>query len=209
MRRRDFLRMGVGTIAGASCIAASAQSAERPIELAAPCVADGPPLRDCTFPRGPIRSVIPVVGDSKWVWTSPPKGQTGYLEPRRFEVKFGIELTGQGSAGQIMASTPVPVQLPEQKIDRYDVKSHGCVAKLRVLAPEAGQLILSAPSIVKGQTISAVAQFSMTLSKQYQATRRNDSQPIRSCRGPSATVIGQIAPAFRLALARSANWRRR
>jgi hypothetical protein len=111
--------------------------------------------------------VIPVVGDGKWVWTSPPKGQTGYLEPRKFDVKFGIELTGQGNAGQIMASTPVPVQLPEQKIDRYDVQSQGCVAKLRVLAPEAGQLILAAPSIVKGQTISAVAQFSMTLSKQY------------------------------------------
>jgi hypothetical protein len=52
-------------------------------------------------------SVIPVVGDGKWIWNKPPEGQTGYLEPRPFESTIGIELQGQGGATQIKASTPV------------------------------------------------------------------------------------------------------
>jgi len=114
------------------------------------------------------------VGDGKWVWTKPPTGETGYLEPRQYDVKMGIALRGTGNAGQLKATTPVPVQMPEQKIDDFKVRTQGCLAKLRVLAPEAGQLVLAAPSIVKGQTITAVAEFSMTLYKQYQGFQKDE-----------------------------------
>lgn len=30
----------------------------------------------------PVFGVVPVVGDAKWIWTKPPHGETGYLEPR-------------------------------------------------------------------------------------------------------------------------------
>jgi hypothetical protein len=173
MLRRDFLRCSVGTIAGTGpLLAADMVTAVQSPRVAAPGSGELP-LKDCFVPRGPIRSVIPVVGDGKWVWTSPPKDQTGYLEPRKFDVEIGIELTGRGNGHQILATTPVPVQLPEQKIDHHEVKTQGCLAKLRGLAPEAGQLMLAAPSIVKGQSVWAKAHFSMTLFKQYQGFEKD------------------------------------
>src|SRR5262245_10086100 len=66
---------------------------------------------------GPVRSVIPVVGDGRWIWTEPPQGQTGYLEPRPYSLSIGIELTGEGDATNVQASTPVPSEHREQKID--------------------------------------------------------------------------------------------
>ena len=68
-----------------------------------------------------------MVGDGKWVWKDPPK-ETGYLEPRPYRLRVGIELEGTGNAGQLKATTPVPVQQPEQKIESSDVETRGCAA---------------------------------------------------------------------------------
>ena len=119
--------------------------------------------------RTPAYSVIPVVGDGKWVWTEPPKDEKGYLEPRKFETSIGIQLEGKGNARGIKATTPVPVDLPEQKIDDVRIETQGCQAQLRRLTDESSQLICYAPAIAKGQTVGAVAHISMTLFKQYQA----------------------------------------
>src|SRR3954468_6291062 len=108
-------------------------------------------------------SVIPVVGEGKWIWTEPPKDQVGYLEPRTFELSIGIELQGKGSASGILASTPVPPELPEQKIEDVTIKTEGCMAEIRRLAPEANQLFLAAEGIEKGQTITAQALYKLTL----------------------------------------------
>lgn len=115
----------------------------------------------------PTRSVIPVVGDGTWVWTEPPKDQTGYLEPRPYELKVGIEITGNGNATAIKATTPVPLPLPEQLIDRATIEKVNCLADFRRLTPEAGQLVLAAPAIGKGGTVGAVAHMRLTLRKEY------------------------------------------
>ena len=120
------------------------------------------------FHIAPTRSVIPVVGDGKWVWKDPPKDQQGYLEPRPFELKVGIEITGRGNATGIKATTPAPVHMPGQEIERATIDKVGCVADFRRLTPEAGQLILAAPAIAKGQTIGATATIKLTLYKDYQ-----------------------------------------
>ncbi|MGI8978934.1 MAG: transglutaminase-like domain-containing protein [Pirellulaceae bacterium] len=117
----------------------------------------------------PAFAVIPVVGDGKWIWTEPPKDQTGYLEPRLFELSIGIELQGTGNAGGVMASTPVPLELPEQKVEDVRITTEGCAAEIRRLAPEAGQLFLAAAGIARGQTILAQAVYTLTLFKQYHA----------------------------------------
>ena len=68
---------------------------------------DFPAAIDSFAPQPPAFAVIPVVGDGKWIWTEPPKDQTGYLEPRLFELSIGVELQGTGNASGVMASTPV------------------------------------------------------------------------------------------------------
>jgi len=35
-----------------------------------------------------------VVGDGHWIWTEPPADGVGYLEPRSYSLKIGIELAG-------------------------------------------------------------------------------------------------------------------
>jgi len=111
--------------------------------------------------------VIPVVGDGKWIWTEPPKGETGYLEPRPYRARVGVEITGTGHAQRIMATTTAPIDCPEQKVESVKVHTQGCEAKVRALAPGAAQLILSAPEVQLGQTISAAAEFELTIHKQY------------------------------------------
>lgn len=159
MRRRELLRTGLGAAIGATCA-----STLFDVRLLA-----GPPVRPWReFTQvAPTRTLIPVVGDGRWVWTKPPEGQSGYLEPRPFELKVGIELKGRGDAQGIQATTPVPVPLPEQRIDRAAIENTGCLANFRRLAAEAGQLKLDAPSIVKGQTVRAVATMRLTLRKSY------------------------------------------
>ncbi len=112
-------------------------------------------------------SIIPVVGDGKWIWTKPPI-ETGYLEPRRYDLSIGIELEGTGNAFQVKATTPAPIQLPEQKIQNVKIEKQGCLAALRPLSEGAGQLILATPQIAKGQRVFATANYQLTLYKQYQ-----------------------------------------
>jgi len=116
---------------------------------------------------GPSYSVIPVVGDGRWIWTRPPEGPTGYLEPRKFRVKIGIELQGAGRATQIRASTPVPVGHPEQTIESAQASATAGQANLRELPPAGGQLVFSLPEIHAGQTVRAEAELVLTLRKEY------------------------------------------
>ncbi len=150
MHRRTFLRLGVGAAAGANLLRVP--------------VPDAPPG---AWNTPPAWSVIPVVGDGKWIWTKPPEGQTGYLEPRPFSLKVGIELEGLGGATNVMATTPVPIACPEQKIDQERVEVQGCEAKIVELAPTARELLLVAPPMVKGQRVAAYAHLKLTLYKQY------------------------------------------
>jgi transglutaminase-like putative cysteine protease len=124
-------------------------------------------LRTISSGRPPSYSVVPVVGDGKWIWTEPPKTERGYLEPRSYRARVGVELIGTGYAGRIMATTTAPIECAEQKIESVKVRTEGCQAKVRALAEGAAQLILSAPEIQAGQTISAEAEFELTISKQY------------------------------------------
>lgn len=154
MDRRTFLQLGMGATLGGGLLSLSR----------------GPASSRAGAP--PAYSVIPVVGDGKWIWTKPPEGQTGYLEPRPFELKVGIELEGLGGATALAASTPVPVACPEQRIDQERVETLGCAAEVQQLAPFARQLFLQAPGIVKGQRIAAYAHYKLTISKQYFGYRR-------------------------------------
>src|SRR5262245_8141368 len=115
---------------------------------------------------GPVRSVIPVVGDGKWIWTEPP-GETGYLEPRSYSLDIGHELNGDGDATTIQAATPVPSEHPEQKIDDVRLETEGCEARIQPVGEGAAELYLMVPRIGRGQTIQAIAHFRLTLKKQY------------------------------------------
>lgn len=151
IERRDFLRQ-------LSCGATGA--------LLLPWAAGG---RFCSSAasHSPAYSVIPVVGDGRWIWTEPPADSTGYLEPRTFDLDVGIELEGTGSAFDIISTTTVPLEYPEQKIESVELETSGCEAQLRKLSPGAGQLVLTAESIEAGQTIKAVAHYKLKLFKQY------------------------------------------
>jgi hypothetical protein len=114
-----------------------------------------------------VRSVIPVVGDGKWIWTEPPQDQTGYLEPRPYSLDIGIELTGDGEATSVQAATPVPSEHPEQKIEDVQLEIEGCQARIQPVGEGAAELYLSAPRIRGGQTLRAIAHYRLTLKKQY------------------------------------------
>lgn len=152
MRRREFLQTAaLGCLLGGSNTAI----AQRVAGIKEWCV---PPA---------AASVIPVVGDGRWIWTKPPEGTTGYLEPRRFRLRVGIELVGRGDSGEITASTPVPIVAPEQEILSERVDVVGSEAVLEVIAPDARMLRMAAPGLVRGGRASAVAEFELKLSKQY------------------------------------------
>jgi hypothetical protein len=121
------------------------------------------------FFSGPTHAVVPVVGDGKWIWNEPPKDQTGYLEPRSYEVSIGLELQGSGNASQLQATTPVPTAFPEQKIESCEVLTEGCEARVQPLSSGCAQLEMAARGIAKGQIIRAVAKMKITLLKQYHA----------------------------------------
>lgn len=118
---------------------------------------------------GPVWSFDPVVGDGRWIWKEPPANDRGYLEPRTYSVRVGIELKAGSSPCEALASTPVPVEHPEQKIDDVTIETDGCEAALRDLAPGAGQLFVHAPEIGPGQIAKAVVNYTITLYKQYHA----------------------------------------
>jgi hypothetical protein len=111
--------------------------------------------------------VQPVVGDGKWIWKEPPTDETGYLEPRSYSLDVGIELEGTGDSTDLMSTTTVPLDYPEQKIESVQIKTEGCEAELRKLTAGAGQLFLMASEIAKGQIIRAVAHYQVKLFKQY------------------------------------------
>jgi hypothetical protein len=117
--------------------------------------------------HSPTWSVIPVVGDGKWIWTEPPAGQTGYLEPRPYELSIGVELQGEGDAMQVRASTPVPLPHEEQQVDDVKIETDGCEASIQQVGEGAAQLLLAAPSIRRGKRIAAIARYKLTLKKQY------------------------------------------
>lgn len=128
----------------------------------------------------PVHAIIPVVGDGKWIWTEPPEDSTGYLEPRQYDLKVGVQLRGTGTATQIRATTVAPLELVGQKIESLQVRTQGCTARIRTVNPLAGQLFLSAPSIVAGQVIAAVAHYRLVLYKDYHGYSKDhfsSSQP--------------------------------
>lgn len=160
MNRRDFL--WAGSAAGMA-LAAGARGWMGPMGLGPQSYASEPPAY----------SVVPVVGDGRWIWNKPPETERGYLEPRSFSLSVGMEMEGIGDATEIQGSTAVPVEHPEQKIDSVQLETEGCEATLRQLTSTAGQLYWSAPAIAKGQTIKAVAHYKLTLTKQYQGYERD------------------------------------
>jgi hypothetical protein len=159
MERRRFLQLSAG--AAISAAAAHWSNAIRGEDATATAE-----LSELSVPP-PAFSVTPVVGDGKWIWNAPPEGQTGYLEPRPFEATIEIQIEGRGDGAQIKATTPVPVPCPEQKIEDEKVETDGCEAEIREVGPFARQLVLAAPAIAPGQTISARLRQRLTISKQY------------------------------------------
>jgi transglutaminase-like putative cysteine protease len=154
MQRRDFL-CHAGAWAGASLVGR--------IVLGN----DPPGIQESCGPHPPAYSVVPVVGDGRWIWTAPPT-ETGYLEPREYDLSIGIELEGTGEATRIEATTVVPVELPEQKLEPPAIDARGCEAGVRQVGEAAGQLALAAAGIAAGERISATARYRVTLYKQYE-----------------------------------------
>jgi hypothetical protein len=140
------------------------------------CVNNEPRIfnQDCV---GPAYSVTPVVGDGRWIWNKPPKDQTGYLEPRPYELEIGIELEGVGSNTPFMTTTPVPVEHPEQKIEEETVEMSGCQAQVRKLTDGAAQLFAKG-RLAKGQRARATARYKLTLFKQHHNFQR-DQFPVK------------------------------
>lgn len=161
MHRRSFLQLGVGATLGSRVLRAVGQAPSN-------CVP-----QSITFPTPPAFSVIPVVGDGKWIWNQPPEGQTGYLEPRAYRVRIGVDLEGNGSVGDVLATTVVPVECPEQKLEEERIEASGCRAEVRQLSPTARQLVVYAPEMEKGQKVSAAVTFKATISKQFLGYERS------------------------------------
>jgi len=160
VRRRDFLQSAaVGLCAVDACLFRSPAAA-------APPATTSRGSQDW-FAEPPARSVIPVVGDGKWIWNKPPEGETGYLEPRRFRLRVAIELTGRGDAEGITATTPVPIAAPEQEIVSERVVVSAAEGVIESVAPLARQLRMFAPRLTRGQTATAVAEFELRIHKQY------------------------------------------
>jgi hypothetical protein len=157
MDRRHFLKLGLGA---AVCGSVKALGS------------DHSGLQSEAMPAPPAFSVIPVVGDGKFIWTRPPQGQTGYLEPRPYLLNVGIELTGRGGGTQIKATTPLPVDCPEQKLEGGELQTQGCEAQIREVGENARQLSLDAPQIAQGQTVFAKVTYKATLYKQYHNYQR-------------------------------------
>jgi hypothetical protein len=153
MNRRSFLELAIAATAGLP--AGGRRRAEWAESAALPSAA----------------SVVPVVGDGKWIWNQPPDGPPGYLEPRTYDVTIGIELQGRGDAGGVLATTTLPVSCPEQKIELEQVRGYGCRAEIRQVGPHARQLLLAAPAICAGQTIRAAVTSTVVVSKQYHGYR--------------------------------------
>lgn len=169
MHRRTFLKYGMGATFGGGATLLGAQQGAFPADLGSPSNAR---LQEEFRSTPPAFSIIPVVGDGKWVWTAPPK-EKGFLEPRQFELSIGIQLQGTGHATEVKATTVAPVELPEQTIKDTRIETEGCVGEFRKLSDEAGQLAMATPEILDKQVVSAVAKYRLTLYKQYQGYEKD------------------------------------
>lgn len=162
MERRTFLQLAAGA---AACGGLDFRGPRR-------LFAGMPALEEVEF-TPPAFSIVPVVGDGKWIWNEPPKNETGYLEPRQFKLKIGIELNGRGDATQIQATTPAPIECPEQKLEEPKIQTDGCDATIREIGVDARQFYISADQIAAGQKIIATAEYKLTAYKQYFAYDRD------------------------------------
>ena len=108
-----------------------------------------------------------VIGDGEWIWTRPPMGVKGWLEPRKFEFRTRVEMRATGAVTQVTSTTAIPVELPEQRIDDVSINTVNCSARLRQVAPHAAQLVLHAPLLRPGATLVAEGVFQLTLQKQF------------------------------------------
>ena len=115
---------------------------------------------------GPTRAIVPVVGDGKWILNEPPE-ETGYFEPRTFDLSVEIQMRGTGNARSISAFTAAPVAFPEQQIVDLKIERQGCRAGVQQLTPESARLILQADSIQRGQFVSAAARYRLTIHKSH------------------------------------------
>lgn len=151
MRRRNFV---LGSASAAALSFASFSSSGQTVS------------KQTAVAPAPTYSIVPVVGDGKWIWTKPPQ-QTGYLEPRDYELSIGVELQGTSPASGVKATTVAPIKLPEQDVLDVKIETQGCEAALRPISDQAAQLILAAPGIVGGQVIRAVATYKLRVCKEY------------------------------------------
>ena len=78
-----------------------------------------------------------------------------------------------GDAETLIATTPVPVAHPEQKIDSLRIETEGCEALARGCRAGHGRLVLTAGSIAQGDVISAIAHYRLTLTKQSHKYERD------------------------------------
>jgi hypothetical protein len=169
----------------------------------------------------PAYSVVPVVGDGKWIWKDPPAEGRGVLEPRRFRLRVGIEITARSLTAELFSSTPVPASFPEQTIDAERIiTTGGAEAQFDSLSDSARRLVVTAGRLEKGATVSAVAEIDLTLYKQYFGFRREQfperqvpPYPIRSAfLGDSPGIQTRIADvverarALRAALTHPWDW---
>ena len=158
MDRRSFLSASLGTLFWGDVLSSFAHAAE-------------------LFSHAPAAfDVVPVVGDGKWIWNEPPKDEEGYLEPRPFELKIGIELKTSGKKSQVIAGTPVPVDFPEQKIEDQSIEKKGCDAEIRTLDNGAASLIVRS-SHSASKVVKATATFKLLLHKQYQRYSKDKFPP--------------------------------
>lgn len=140
--------------------------------LASPALLAGnDSLQSFTAPS-PTYSVIPVVGDGKWVWTEPPE-ETGYLEPREFDLEVGVQMQGEGTASSIKATTVVPISQPGQVVKPGEIQTQGCKAAYRQLGREAAQLFIAADGVVRGQVIAAMAKMRIQIFKEHRGFEKS------------------------------------
>ena len=102
----------------------------------------------------PAYSIIPVIGDGKWIWRDPPEDK-GYLEPREFEVVVGMRFTGRGESTDLYGTTVAPTSFPEQKILHSDLQVDNGKARLAELSDGATQLQLYVPRLANQENRSS------------------------------------------------------
>ena len=117
--------------------------------------------------RPPAFSVIPVVGDGKWIWNDPPE-EIGLLEPREFEVNIGMRFTATGESSELYGTTVAPTAFPEQKILDSKLEMTNCEARLANISTGVTQLQLYSPFLSQDQSAQVLARFRLQIYKSHQ-----------------------------------------